>query len=119
MSTGYQEAKLLVKRVKDLTAILALSNLIGLGVLQALAEEGVAIPGRISLISFDDQPYAAYLATPMTAVRQRNEEMGQLAVKLLFERIQGGGPAQAEGILLPAELIIRRSVRDLRAQPSG
>jgi LacI family transcriptional regulator len=116
--TGYQEAKLLVKRSPDLTAILALSNLIGLGVLQALAEEGIAIPGRISLISFDDQPYAAYLATPMTAVRQRNEEMGQLAVKLLFERIQGG-PAHSEGILLPAELITRASVRDLRTHPIG
>jgi LacI family transcriptional regulator len=118
-STGYQEAKLLVSRFKDLTAILALSNLIGLGVLQALSEEGIGIPERISLISFDDQPYAAYLATPMTAVRQRNEEMGQLAVKLLFDRIQGRSAAHAEGIILPAELITRRSVRDLRALPAG
>ncbi len=112
--TGYQEGRLLVNRCKDLTAILALSNLIGLGVLQALSEEGIDIPGRISLISFDDQPYAAYLATPMTAIRQRNEEMGELAVKLLFERIAGRGAPAAEGILLPTELIIRQSVRDLR-----
>jgi LacI family transcriptional regulator len=114
--TGYIETKLLVQRFKDLTAILALSNLIGFGILQALAEEGIAIPDRISLISFDDQPYSAFLATPMTTVRQRNAEMGQLAVKLLFDRIAGGAGAVAEGITLPTELIERNSVKDLRLQ---
>jgi LacI family transcriptional regulator len=114
--TGYIETKLLVQRFKDLTAILALSNLIGFGILQALAEEGIPIPDRISLICFDDQPYSAFLATPMTTVRQRNAEMGQLAVKLLFDRIAGGAGGEAEGIILPTELIERSSVKDMRLQ---
>ena len=112
--TGYIETKLMVSRFKDLTAILALSNLIGFGVLQALSEEGISIPERISLVCFDDQPYSAFLATPMTTIRQRHAEMGQLAVKLLFDRIASSTPGEPEGIILPTELIERRSVRDLR-----
>lgn len=111
--TGYQETKLLLARIPDLTAILALSNLISLGVLQALAEEGRAIPGDISVVGFDDQPYSSLLATPMTMVRQRSAELGQLAVKLLFERMAGTRGDPPTSITLPTELVMRRSVGDI------
>ncbi len=86
---GYIATKLLLRTAHDFTAILAFSNLISLGAIRALAEEGRKIPDDVSLISFDDQPYSAYLAAPMTAVAQSSAEMGQIAVKLLFDRIRG------------------------------
>lgn len=112
--TGYQETRLLLGRAPDLTAILALSNLISLGVLQALAEEQRPVPDAISVIGFDDQPYSALLATPMTMVRQRNAELGQMAVKMLFDRMAGRRDAKSISITLPTELVVRGSVRDLR-----
>ncbi len=81
--------------------------------LQALAEEKRAVPGDISVVGFDDQPYSALLATPMTMVRQRNVELGQMAVKLLFDRMAGRRDAPATAITLPMELVVRRSVRDV------
>jgi LacI family transcriptional regulator len=110
---GYITTKLLLTAINDFTAIFALSNLISLGVIRALAEEGLRIPDDISLVSFDDQPYSAHLAAPMTAVAQRYVEMGQIAVKLLFDRIQSPDRVGQGGILLPTNLVVRGSVRKL------
>jgi LacI family transcriptional regulator len=110
---GYVATKLLLSAVHDFTAIFAFSNLISLGVMRALAEERLRIPADISLVSFDDQPYSDHLAAPMTAVAQRCVEMGQIAVKLLFDRIQSPDRVGQGGILLPTSLVVRGSVRKL------
>jgi len=110
---GYVHAKLLLKKKRGVTAILALSNLIALGILRALSEDGLKVPGDISIICFDDQPYCAYLNTPMTTVDQDNEQMGQIAVRLLLEQIQAPGRPTGEGIMLPTRLIERASVKRL------
>jgi LacI family transcriptional regulator len=110
---GYIAAKLLLKAAHEFTAILAFSNLISLGAIRALSEEGLRIPGDISLVSFDDQPYSAYLAAPMTTISQSSSEMGQIAVKLLFDRIRRPDRVVRGGILLPTSLVLRGSVRTL------
>jgi len=110
---GYIAVKLLLKTAHEFTAILAFSNLIALGAIRALSEEGLAIPADVSLVSFDDQPYSAYLAAPMTTVAQSSAEMGQIAVKLLFDRIHAPQRVVRGGILLPTSLVVRASVRTL------
>ena len=110
---GYIATKLLLRMAHDFTALLAFSNLISLGAIRSLAEEGLRIPADVSLVSFDDQPYCAYLAAPLTAVAQSSAEMGQIAVKLLFDRIRAPQRALRGGILLPTSLVVRGSVRRL------
>jgi LacI family transcriptional regulator len=68
---GYAQTRRLLEKHPDLTAIFSLSNLIALGVLRALAEERLSVPKDISVLCFDDQPYCAFLATPMTTVEQK------------------------------------------------
>jgi LacI family transcriptional regulator len=112
--SGYIETKLLLRNeFAQITAILALSNLNALGALRALAEERRNIPEDVSVISFDDPPYAAYLATPMTTIAQSYSEMGEVAVKLLFDQIQSTRGPSPGGILLPTSLVVRKSVRRL------
>jgi LacI family transcriptional regulator len=111
--SGYIETKLLLKTRCDVTALLAFSNLIALGAIRALAEEKRRVPEDISLISFDDQPYAAYLATPITTVTQPYSEMGDVAVKLLFDQINSSQREASGGIHLPTSLVVRKSVRRL------
>jgi LacI family transcriptional regulator len=83
--------------------------------MRAIIEEGLKIPDDISMISFDDQPYSEYLATPMTVVVQQTKEMGQIIFKLLMAQINHSSPASTEGVVLPTKLILRRSVRDLKS----
>jgi LacI family transcriptional regulator len=113
--SGYIETKLLLKTHPDVTAILACSNVNALGAIRALAEEERNIPDDVSLVSFDDTPYSAYLATPITTVAQTFSEMGEYAVKLLFDQIRSSRGLTKGGILLPTKLIVRKSVR--RVQP--
>ncbi len=109
--SGYVATRLLLHAEARFTAIFAMSNQIALGSLQAISEEGLHIPNDVSIIAFDDSPYAPYLATPMTTVEQRNDEMGQIAVQLLFAGLESRKSPQ--GLLLPTRLVERESVRSL------
>ncbi|MBC8401408.1 MAG: LacI family DNA-binding transcriptional regulator [Candidatus Marinimicrobia bacterium] len=110
---GYIGAKILLNRNPRPTAIFSASNLISLGAMSAILEEGLKIPDDVSMISFDDQPYSDYLAAPMTTVSQQTSETGQIAFKLLLTQIKQEGKKQVEGIILPTKLIYRKSVKKL------
>lgn len=111
--SGYIETKLLLRTQPDARAILAFSNLNALGAIRALAEDKRKIPNDMSVVSFDDPPYAPFLSPPMTTVAQSYSEMGTVAVKLLFDQIQFPRRQTKGGILLPTAMVIRQSVRRL------
>lgn len=108
---GYIETKLLLKQEDQPTAIFAVSNLISLGAIRAISEEGLKIPDDISMVSFDDQPYSRFLSTPMTTVSQQNAQIGQIAIKLLIDQIESNRQLEPKGIFLPTKLISRDSVK--------
>jgi len=111
---GYNQTRILFSMENPPTAIFALSNLIGLGVIKAVEEIGLSIPEDISLIAFDEQPYSAFLGTPMTTIDQKKNEMGQLAVDVLLKYI---GDKEYQGkvvnMTLKTILIIRDSVKKI------
>lgn len=93
------------------TAILAMSDVLALGALQAAAELGVAVPAELSVVGFDDSPAAA-LATPaLTTVAQPHREKGLLAATWLVGAIERGGtfPGRRRRAILPTELVVRDS----------
>lgn len=108
---GYIQARALMNITQPPTAILALSNLISLGVIRALKELKLMIPSDISLVSFDEQPYSAYLSTPLTTIEQPRDEIALLSLRLLLEQIENPGKKPEAGIMLKPRLIIRESVR--------
>jgi len=111
--SGYIETKLLLRTQPDAQAIIAFSNLNALGAIRALVEDKRRIPDDMSIVSFDDPPYAPYLSPPMTTVAQSYSEMGAVAVKLLFDQIQFPRRQTKGGILLPTTLAARQSVKKL------
>ena len=110
---GYIETKILLNVENRPTALFAASNLISLGALKALYEEKLNVPGDMSIISFDDQPYSDYLATPMTTVAQQSQEIGSIAFRLLIESIEADNQKEPAKILLPTKLIVRKSVKKI------
>lgn len=109
IQNGYLESKLLLCSPKRPTAIFALSNTIGLGVIEAAREADLVIPRDLSLVGFDNNTYLDYLNPPITRICQRVEEMGKMAVKLLYDRIRHGRHVRNQ-IELSTEVIIRESV---------
>lgn len=106
---GYMETKLLLAADERPTALFATSDLITLGALKALAEEGLSVPSDVSLIMFDDADFAPYLTCPITAIRQPKELMGEMAAKLLVEELKGERKS-SKRIVLTTQLIVRDSV---------
>ena len=93
------------------TAILAMSDILALGALQAAAERGLAVPGDLSVVGFDDSAVAA-LATPaLTTVAQPQEEKGRLAAQWLLEAIEVGRVTRTRRRreILETKLVVRES----------
>jgi LacI family transcriptional regulator len=108
---GYLQTKKLMSQGERPTAIFALSNLISLGVLRALKELGLTVPDDVSVVSFDEQPYSAFLACPMTTVEQPREEIGKMAFDLLLRNINEGNALKLISAMLQPRLIVRDSVK--------
>jgi DNA-binding LacI/PurR family transcriptional regulator len=101
----------LLRSERPPTAILAMSDVLALGALQAAAELGIAVPAELSLVGFDDSP-AAVLATPaLTTLAQPHEEKGRLAAEWLIHAIEQGRAfrGRRRRAILPTELIVRES----------
>jgi DNA-binding LacI/PurR family transcriptional regulator len=91
------------------TAILAMSDILALGALEAAEEHGVPVPSKLSVVGFDDTLGAAHATPPLTTVAQPHEEKGRLAAEQLIEAIERGGSGEPTRTLLPTELVVRDS----------
>jgi DNA-binding LacI/PurR family transcriptional regulator len=90
------------------TAVVALSDLMAIGAMNAIYEAGLQ-PGRdVAVIGFDDIPTAQYLRPPLTTVRQPITEVGTRVVNMLLQLIQGEEPTEQKVLLSPT-LIVRDS----------
>lgn len=115
---AYQAANDLLDARPDLTAIVAESDMMAIGVLRALHEHGLRVPQDVSLTGFDDIDLAAYALPALTTVRQDTDAMGAGAVKALLEFVGGGPGATGRAPLplrLPTELVVRNSTAPPRA----
>jgi LacI family transcriptional regulator len=103
----------------EFTAVLAGNDLMALGCYDALAERGLRCPEDVSVIGFNDMPFADKFAPPLTSVRIPHHEMGRRAAEQLLARIGGevDGPALT---VLGAELVERGSTAppSARARPA-
>jgi len=113
--TGYKQTRILFSTDNQPTAIFALSNLISLGVIKALNEIGLKIPDDVSLICFDEQPYSAFLNTPLTTIEQKKSEIGQIAVNVIINEMENKSEENRKSVKMKIKtnLIIRESVKNL------
>lgn len=79
--------KHLAHRPLDFTAVLCGNDLIAVGVLRALEERGIAVPGQCSVIGFDDTPLAAMSRPRLTTVHIDRTAIGRLSARRLLERM--------------------------------
>src|SRR5450759_1419622 len=91
------------------TAIFAANNFIAFGAMRSLRDAGLRVPEDVSIVAFDDLP-VAWLSDPfMTVVDQPAYEIGRRAAELLLSRLDGTISGPGREVILPSELIVRRS----------
>ncbi|MET0417020.1 MAG: LacI family DNA-binding transcriptional regulator [Actinoplanes sp.] len=84
---GYLGAQQLLARTRLPTAIFAGADVVALGVLEAIAEAGLSVPGDISVAGYDNSALAAFGPISLTSVDQDGRQMGANAARLLVDRI--------------------------------
>ena len=96
------------------TAIFASNDEMAVGIIDAANAAGIAIPGDISVVGFDDNAVARTVRPRLTSVRQPLEEMGEVACELLAARIRGSAHGDRHK-QVPFEIVERESVIEYQA----
>lgn len=91
------------------TAVFAANDLVAIGAIRAIREQGLRVPDDISVIGFDDIPAAAMVTPALTTIRQFQQEMGARAAQLVIERLVGDAPSGGRVVEMPYELVVRES----------
>ena len=108
---GYRAAKVLLERNPKITALFAMSDVMALGAIRALADAGKRVPEDISVIGFDGLPIGEYTLPRLSTIAQSVEQLAERSMYLLLRGIEEGAKAQHE--VVPVHLRLRESVRTL------
>jgi LacI family transcriptional regulator len=91
------------------TAIFSVNNIAVVGVAEAIRERGLEVPKDVALVCFDDIEHASRFYPFLTVMAQPAETFGTIAMQLLLDRLAGRVAERRRLVVLPADLIVRRS----------
>jgi LacI family transcriptional regulator len=110
--SGFVCMQFLLSLRKEFTAVFVASDNVAMGAKSALREAGLRIPEDISIIGFDDIPWAKYSDPPLTTIRLPAQKLASEACLVLLDLMQGSEPEERH-IVLDTELVVRKSCRKL------
>ena len=110
--SGFDQMKDLLRSGKKFTAVFVASDNVAMGAKSALRESGLRIPNDVSIIGFDDIPWAKYSDPPLTTMHLPAQELARTACLTLIGMLQGTFPEKRNQIL-DTELVVRQSCRKL------
>jgi len=116
---GYRAAQQMLSLDPLPTAIFTVNNMTALGAMQALREQGLAVPADMALVCFDDVEHLAVLSPFLTVMDQPAEPFGTIAAQLLLERIGGQAGERARVVSLKPDLVVRESCGSRSAAGGG
>ncbi|WP_100009999.1 LacI family DNA-binding transcriptional regulator [Lentibacillus sediminis] len=106
---GYRATKLMIAQRDLPEGIFYANDEMAIGGLQAFQENGIDVPGDISIIGYDDIELAEYVNPPLTTIKQPKYDTGALSVHLIFQLL--AGEKVNHHYKLPTELVTRQSVK--------
>jgi len=101
---GYESMQKLLAGGQLPTAVLITNDYVAMGAIEALSIAGIAVPGQMSIVGFDD---LAQSSVQLTTVKADLVELGRIAVRTLLDRIEH--PSEGGDSMVPVELIVRGS----------
>lgn len=108
---GYRFTKEIIAQTPRPTALFCATDLVAMGAMSAIKEQGLSIPEDIALVGFSNWQLSQVVDPPLTSVHQPGYEMGRKATQLLLKEIfyKGEAAYQHEVVELPTELMTRAS----------
>lgn len=111
---GYPVMKRFLSKKPNFTAVFAYNDISAIGALRALADDGIKVPHKVSVMGFDDIDAAAYQTPSLTTIRQPLMEMGRMAARTLLHRLSTKEEDYPRVIAVEPELIVRESTAPRR-----
>ena len=108
---GYDATCLLLKNKRDFTALFAAADVMAIGAIRALKDNGLRVPEDISVFGFDGLALGSFLVPKLSTVEQFVRKMAVQSVEILLDSIENGGSAKHETV--PFALRLRESTRKL------
>jgi LacI family transcriptional regulator len=105
---GQEGARALLAAQPEITALFCYNDLVAVGVLQTCAQLGRQVPDDLAVVGYDDIRLAALVTPSLTTCRVPREQVGQLAIRLLLDRINSP-EEDRQKIMVQPELVIRAS----------
>ena len=109
MADGYDATVRVLMRSRGVTAIFALGDVIALGVIRALVDAGLSVPGDMSVAGFDGVDSGQFNVPRLTTIRQDADLFARRGVELLLEHIEHP-ELDAVHEVVPFKLFRRESV---------
>jgi LacI family transcriptional regulator len=99
---------------REFTAIAGANDLLALGCLDVFAERGLRCPDEISVVGFNDMPFAARFQPPLTTIRIPHYEIGTAAGELMLEQLEDP-ESEPRHVRLEPTLVVRQSTAKPRS----
>jgi LacI family repressor for deo operon, udp, cdd, tsx, nupC, and nupG len=115
LKAGHDGAAAMLELPDRPTALFCENDEMAIGALKRIKQQGLRVPEDISLVGFDDIPFAAYCDPPLTTISQPAETFGQKAVEMLIALIEKK-PIEQRHVVLPFKLTLRNSTAVVRAR---
>ncbi|MGW1025389.1 LacI family DNA-binding transcriptional regulator [Streptomyces sp. NPDC002577] len=112
---GYEAVEECLRDGLDFTAVLAGTDVVAAGAMQALQAAGRRVPEDVSIVGYDDIPLASQLTPRLTTVHVPYEEMGRVALRAVAERRERGAGrrkgSDGDHLVLGTHVVVRQSVQ--------
>lgn len=105
---GVAPTRQLLEQGEPFTAVFAANDLLALDCIDTLREAGLRCPGDVSVIGFNDMPFADRFTPPLSTIRFSHYEVGRRAAELLCGQIEGD-TSSPRTVVVSAELVVRGS----------
>ena len=106
---GEQALRTLVALAEPPTAVFCYNDVTAIGLLRAAREAGLSVPQDLSVVGFDDIPFASYSYPSLTTVAQPKFEMGKQAMQMALVLMSASNSSEVSDIVVKGQLIVRGS----------
>ena len=106
---GYNATQQLIASGRSFTALFAEADVMAIGAIRALHNNGLRVPRDVSVMGFDGLPLGSYMVPQLSTVYQSAQVMAQRGVEILIDRIENGGAPCREFVTY--SLLQRESTR--------
>lgn len=113
LEEGYSAMEKLLERNVNITAVACCNDLMAIGAMEKLKNEGIKVPEDISLVGFDNIDMTRVVTPKLTTIAQPSYEMGKESARMIIDMIEGKSKENSDYKIFKSSLIIRESVKKI------